>query len=455
MKYIFCLLAFLLALSASAQKPARRGRNVQQVVIDTSRWGFVKIAPAPRAQPVPLVFNPAKPDTTSGMITPKDTIAATVPTTATATADISPLASLIAKNDSALAATKPATAPVANTVTSSRVAPTPPVPSTVVASAKPEPTLDTPTPVAAPPPAVAEKKPIPRPATVKPATSVPNSTSAGAVLLATPTSGSVAAAKPTAAAPKPTPAPVVSVTKPVPTSSLSVSAPAPTPPVSTTSATVSVPTTPQPVAAASTSAATRTDAPAKLTFAERFDDNHNFWSDGTIDGYTYELAPFYNSYFIRREAGKRSSKPGLTFVALPADIDLNRAESFTLSVDIIVPKDSPFDGGLMFGALNDKNYCHFQLRGEKEASIKWVVNGGNMASYMPGTYLPTGKLIQPLRNTLRVVKEKDQLHFFINDRELQESPYDFRQFRGNKVGFISSGDAVKFQNLTVVVSPAH
>ncbi len=191
---------------------------------------------------------------------------------------------------------------------------------------------------------------------------------------------------------------------------------------------------------------------AQQTFIERFDDNRNAWTNTTTNQYTYELTPFYNSYFIRRETPKRTGKPGLAYIALPATMNLSQAESFTVSVDVVVPKESSFDGGLVLGVVDEKNYCHFQLRGETEASIKWVVNGGSMASYMPGTYLPTGKLIKPLRNTLRVVKEKEQLHFYINDRELQDSPFEFRQFRGNKIGFISSGEAIKFQNLTVVVS---
>jgi hypothetical protein len=140
-------------------------------------------------------------------------------------------------------------------------------------------------------------------------------------------------------------------------------------------------------------------------------------------------------------------------VSLPAGMDLTRAESFTISVDMIVPKTSPFDAGLVFGALDERNYCHFLLKGTTEVSIKSVFNGSPLAKYMPGQPVETGVVAQPLRNTLTVTKENNKLHFYVNGQEVQTSPYEFRSFRGNKIGLVSGGEAVKFQNLTVTATP--
>jgi hypothetical protein len=207
--------------------------------------------------------------------------------------------------------------------------------------------------------------------------------------------------------------------------------------------------------------------PARLTFIERFDNYDNHWTDGQVGNYVYQLDPYNNAYTIQRKATGRSAtgkpvrpttgKPALSFVSLPAGMDLNQADSFTLSVTIAVPPGVPANGGLVLGLLNADNYCHFMLVGDRLVSVKWVVNGGNMV-YMPGK--PVAALV-PIGRTLNVLtvrkgrdkKDREMLYFTVNGREIQASPYTFQPFRGNKIGFISAGAAIKFQNLSLVVSP--
>ncbi|MBO0933512.1 hypothetical protein [Fibrella aquatilis] len=191
--------------------------------------------------------------------------------------------------------------------------------------------------------------------------------------------------------------------------------------------------------------------PAKdktTSFLETFADNHNGWLVGKRNGFVLEVAK--DSYYIRKEKAD-ITRPGRSYIKLPDDLNLNKADTFTVSVEMVVPANSEPDGGLLIGVKDTSNYCQFRLIGTQKVSLYTRVNGTAMATYMPGKPTNAKVPIDPVRNTLTIRRTGDDLHFFINGKEVEDSPHSFRNFKGNGVGFISFTDATKFQYLTVQV----
>jgi hypothetical protein len=79
------------------------------------------------------------------------------------------------------------------------------------------------------------------------------------------------------------------------------------------------------------------------------------------------------------------------------------------------------------------------------------VNGVAQANYMMGKPTVAKVPISTTRNTLTIRRTGEQLHFYINGKEVEDSPHPFRPFKDNGVGFISFTEAVKFQYLTVQI----
>jgi hypothetical protein len=77
------------------------------------------------------------------------------------------------------------------------------------------------------------------------------------------------------------------------------------------------------------------------------------------------------------------------------------------------------------------------------------VNGVAQSNYMTGKHTVAKVAISTTRNTLTIRRTGEQLHFYVNGAEVEDSPHPYRPFKGNGVGFISFADAIKFQYLTV------
>ncbi|WP_338869718.1 hypothetical protein WBJ53_20865 [Spirosoma sp. SC4-14] len=199
-------------------------------------------------------------------------------------------------------------------------------------------------------------------------------------------------------------------------------------------------------AAISTSAVKENTASSTHSFSESFTTNQHRWLVGKKNG--YELEVMQGSYYIRKIAAT-ASHPARTYIPLPSSIDLNKAESFTITADMTVPPGVQPNGGLLIGVQDVNNYCQFQLIGTNLVSVKSLIDGGTFANYMPGKPVPPRVSVNKERNTLMIKKELNQLHFYINGEEVVDSPHVFRKFRGNKIGFITGSKTVKFQNLTV------
>ncbi|CCH54177.1 hypothetical protein BN8_03322 [Fibrisoma limi BUZ 3] len=195
---------------------------------------------------------------------------------------------------------------------------------------------------------------------------------------------------------------------------------------------------------------TVTAAPNALLFRESFESNNNLWLVGRRNGYEFEIAK--GGYYIRK-ALPPSPKPAQCYIKLPQSVNLNKAASFTVTVDMVVPPGVKPDAGLLIGVKDAENNCQFRIVGTNQVSIKTVVNGTSFAQYMPGKLTDPKVPVDPVQNTLTVRKAGDKLHFYINGREVENSPHDFRLFNGNGIGFISASTTVKFLNLQVQLIP--
>ncbi|GAB3996215.1 hypothetical protein GCM10028807_38450 [Spirosoma daeguense] len=184
-----------------------------------------------------------------------------------------------------------------------------------------------------------------------------------------------------------------------------------------------------------------------VVFNESFTDNQNKWLVGQTGGYEFEVAK--NSYYIRKRS-MGIPRAAYGYVTLPPTVDLNKMESFTITADMVVPEGIQLNAGLIIGVDDEDNLCEFRLAGREKVIVKMLRNGATSATYMPGNPVLAKVRIDQESNTLMIQKRNKKLHFFINNREIESSPYDFQPFLGNKIGFVTATQAVKFQNLKVI-----
>ncbi len=185
-------------------------------------------------------------------------------------------------------------------------------------------------------------------------------------------------------------------------------------------------------------------------FTGDFVTNRNGWVAGNRGDYNYQIG--LGKYSIRKR-NQTTKWAAFSHVALPSEINLNIAETFTIKVDVAADSGRIPTGGLLFGVLDSLNYCAFSLNSQGEIAIARVSNGKTLDDYMPGDYFKPGVLLEQNRNRLTIRREGDELHFYINDREVRSSPYPFRKFSGNGVGLTTTGYWTSFQKLSVTLGP--
>ena len=190
---------------------------------------------------------------------------------------------------------------------------------------------------------------------------------------------------------------------------------------------------------------TTSASPRSVALIELFTSNRRNWLVGQRSGYQFEIAN--GGYTIRKQDANRTT-PALCYIMLPNDINLNKAESFTITVDMISSPSEPIDAGLAIGIRDIENYAQFRVS-KQTLIIKVLANGTTFASYMPGTPIPMNSPLSIGKNSLMIEKRTEKLHFYLNGNEVPTSPYDFRTFRGNGVGFLTASPVVTFQNLKV------
>lgn len=186
-------------------------------------------------------------------------------------------------------------------------------------------------------------------------------------------------------------------------------------------------------------------------FIEDFGDNRNRWIIGRKGDYSYDMSQ--NAYHIYKQASS-SQASAFSVVKMPATLNLNKLDTFMVQVDLAGPSGIIPDAGLLIGVKDSLNYCHFRINNKNQVSVKYVINGLSYTIYMRGDYVPAGIPLSATKNTLTVRKKGDHIHFYLNGREIPTSPYQFRQYQGTGIGFVSNTDGTVFRNLTVSAGAA-
>lgn len=185
-------------------------------------------------------------------------------------------------------------------------------------------------------------------------------------------------------------------------------------------------------------------------FTGDFSTNRNGWKAGNQGDYQFQIG--LGRYSVRKR--KTDTKQvAFSYVSLPPDINLNRADTFTIRVDVLADSGQVPTGGLLFGVRDSLNYCAFVTNDRGDVSIRRVMNGLPLNDYMSEDYFRPGTPVDRNRNRLTVRRRGDALHFYVNDREVRGSPYPFRALSGNGIGFTASGYWTQFQRLNVTLGP--
>lgn len=243
---------------------------------------------------------------------------------------------------------------------------------------------------------------------------------------------------------KPTPAPAIQpASKPV-TSSTST---APTP-VSAPMSQAAPVTPPVAVIESAPQRPAPTREGYRPAFTGDFATNRNGWKAGNKGDYNYQIG--LGKYNIRKRK-TNTNQAAFSYVQLPTEINLNVAETFTIKVDVVADSGRVPTGGLLFGVADSLNYCAFSLNGAGEITIVRVVNGESFGDYMPGDYFKPGVVLEKNRDRLIIQRNGEELHFYINDREVRSSPYPFRMLSGNGIGLTTNAYWTSFQKLSVTL----
>ncbi|AUD00588.1 hypothetical protein [Spirosoma pollinicola] len=183
-------------------------------------------------------------------------------------------------------------------------------------------------------------------------------------------------------------------------------------------------------------------------FTGDFATNRNGWKAGIKGDYYFQIG--LGRYSIRKR-NTNTTQVALSTVELPADINLNRAEVFTIKVDVLADSGQVPSGGIVFGIKDSLNYNAFTLNAKGEVSIIRVANGSTFGDYMPGDFFSPGVSVEKNRDRLSIQRRGDELHFYVNAVEIRSSPYPFKMFAGNGIGLMASGYWTSFQKLTVTL----
>lgn len=183
-------------------------------------------------------------------------------------------------------------------------------------------------------------------------------------------------------------------------------------------------------------------------FTGDFATNRNGWKAGNKGDYNYQIG--LGKYNIRKRR-TNTKEVAFSYVPLPSQINLNIAETFTIKVDVVADSGSIPTGGLVFGVADSLNYCAFALNGAGEITIARVVNGESVDDYMPGDYFKPGVALEKNRDRLIIQRNGEELHFYINDREVRSSPYPFKMLSGNGIGLMTNAYWTSFQKLSVTL----
>ena len=185
-------------------------------------------------------------------------------------------------------------------------------------------------------------------------------------------------------------------------------------------------------------------------FTGDFATNRNGWKAGNKGDYQYQIG--LGRYNIRKR-NVNTKQVAFSYVSLPSDINLNRADTFTIKVDVLADSGRIPTGGLVFGVKDSLNYSAFTLNSQGQISIIRVTNGETSSDYMSGDFFAPGVPVDKNRNRLSIRRRRAALFFYINEQEVRSSPYPFKILSGNGIGMTTSAYWTSFQKLTVTLGP--
>ncbi|MVM31114.1 hypothetical protein GO755_13820 [Spirosoma sp. HMF4905] len=183
-------------------------------------------------------------------------------------------------------------------------------------------------------------------------------------------------------------------------------------------------------------------------FVGDFATNRNGWRSGNRGDYNYQIG--MGRYSVRK-LNVRTQQVAFSAVELPVDINLNKADIFTIKVDVLADSGQVPTGGILFGVKDSLNYNAFMLNVKGEVSIIRVANGRTFSDYMSGDYFSPGVSVEKNRNRLMIQRKGDTIRFYINNQEIRTSPYQFKILSGNGIGIMASGYWTSFQKLSVTL----
>ncbi len=186
--------------------------------------------------------------------------------------------------------------------------------------------------------------------------------------------------------------------------------------------------------------------PTPVAFRETFTNNLHAWRQGIQGDYTYSIDN--GSYTIHRSRHE-TKRFAYSYISLPENINLNKADSFTVQVDIAGKPGTIPEGGLLIGMLDSLNYCQIRLTDQGQLVIGMVIDGKVSSRYFPGGISSPQHSVKLESNTLAVRRIGNTMHVFINKQEVTTSPFPFRYFMGNHIGVMTGGDGISFRNLLV------
>ncbi len=127
---------------------------------------------------------------------------------------------------------------------------------------------------------------------------------------------------------------------------------------------------------------TKSTRPRVTTFSDSFERNNHGWFTGARKGYEFELNK--GSYYIRPLPNAKQVA-GRCYVDLPANMNLTKAESFTISVEMTVAPGKVPTGGILFGVQDVENMMQFSIANQNNVIIKSIRRWTHIGQLHAGT----------------------------------------------------------------------
>jgi hypothetical protein len=178
---------------------------------------------------------------------------------------------------------------------------------------------------------------------------------------------------------------------------------------------------------------------AKEIFNEEFYENHNNWAETKNNDVNMKVANGY--YAIENKSKKDTYCPCVT-------LDINPDQDFLIESNIAKGDGSDHSGfGIVWGFQNTNNYYTFKINGDGYYSyVKYATEKTEtLIDWTLSSYIKK----ENTTNKLTVKRNGDKILFFVNNRQVNEVPFD--KFFGNNIGLsVDPKLKIKVDNLKII-----